>query len=141
MTELEVTREQAQEYAEQYDGDPRFTGEHEQIIAECARTLVALYDQIGALLAGQIQVAIEAAPLSPSPEPVDPAVREQVTDRFIAGLTNERAQRECIDRLCDGWYADHYDRGPNVGVWFWWKPGLDNSDEPMTPEQQAVMAR
>lgn len=140
VTVPEVTREEA-EY---------LTDASSALTRRLARTVVALYDALDAALSDKIQVAIDTTPLIPPPGPVDPAVREQVTDRLVAGLTNERAMRECIDRLRDGWDAGEFTgrQGTPTG-WYWRKPSdvgswgdvYEYAFEPMTPEQQAVMAR
>lgn len=136
MTTPEVTREEAAEHVRYYEGvweaDP-VTGTLE---CRLARTVVVLYDLLDAVLSDQIRVAIDTTPMIPPPEPVDPTLVDQAVDRFIAGLTNERAMRECIEHLRDGWHvsSDGLD---------WWKDngGMAGTYEPMTPEQQAVMAR
>lgn len=123
-----VTREHAAEFAaESYDHDGTwcYPDQSHAAITSLAKTVMALYDLRDSLLSDAQQLAGGIGP----------------RDRVI------ETQRECIDRLRDGWsYGDlaasysHGTRWP--GGWCWSRGSWGGPYERVeaTPEQQAVMA-
>lgn len=117
MTAPEVTREEAAR---------RLLDLGQSQFHPLARTVVALYDRMAALVESTLPILQNEAEAIP----------------------RERAMRECINRLRDGWDADEFtERQGTPTGWCWYRFDPDPSGGgealrvPMTPEQQAVMAR
>lgn len=107
---MEVTREEAAAWLQSPIPAPEW-------VDEALRAVVALYDRLASS---------------------EDQWRVEMRAREIFAAMND-AQRECIDRLRDGWVPFFRLAGQSTPRWH--SPGRGGKTEPMTPEQQAVMAR